>query len=284
MSTYIYGLKCPLRRKIMYIGKSTKPEKRFSQHLGGAARGEYTHKTAIWLNELRKRGLTPELVILEEVPGLTTWQAAEKAWILLARKKGWPLTNSTSGGQGLDYIDPADDAAYRKKLSDVMTELWNRPERREEARQRSLNAWADPDVKKARIATTVEVQNRPEHKAKLAISKREMFSRPEVKAAKSAATARLWQTEEYRSTITAARNEPQFVAEQAERLRQRWADPAAREKMMARWTPELRAKQAALVTSEERKAKIKEARTPESRASQAATLRATWARRKAAAD
>lgn len=84
----------------------------------------------------------------------------------------------------------------------------------------------------------------------------------------------------HRATIIAAFNTGEVKAKQSEKKKKTWADPEARLRMMNRWTPEARAKQAAEILG--RKEKIQAAMTPEVRAKQAEKLKETWAKRKAA--
>ena len=54
-----------------------------------------------WLQGLKRRGLSAEIVIFERITGNWPWQASERYWIAYGRKQGWPLTNNTSGGDGV---------------------------------------------------------------------------------------------------------------------------------------------------------------------------------------
>lgn len=284
MTVYIYGLRCPVAGQIRYIGKSIDPTKRYGRHIGSARRGEYNHHTANWIRNLLSRGLVPELCVLEEVKAGERWQDVERHWIAIAERLGWPLTNSTRGGEGLDYIDPADAESYKKNLSRAMKELWNRPERVEQARARSIAAWSDPEIRAKRIESVKAAYKDEELLKRMSEINRNIGARPEVKAAKSTKMQNQWQRVEYRDVIVAARNDPEFVKFQSERLRLRWQDPAHRQKMQdSRWTPEKRAEQAKRVTDPLRLAKIKSSRNdPDVKERQRAALKANWARRKAA--
>jgi hypothetical protein len=91
---YIYGLKDPRTNEIRYIGKSNNPERRYSQHF--AANDDNSHKCN-WIKSLKRKGLRPELVILE----ITTpeeWEEREKHWIEFGVESGWDLTNIRAGG------------------------------------------------------------------------------------------------------------------------------------------------------------------------------------------
>jgi len=284
MPVYIYGLRCPLTDAIRYVGKSGDPEKRRHSHVGEAARREKNHHTARWLRKILALELLPGIVVLEKVASGTRWQDAERRWIAYGRAEGWPLTNSTAGGEGLDYIDPVAEAAYRKNVSRVMKEYWNRPEQREIARQRVIKTWTDPELSKRRIAKGMATRARPEVKAIWAAAMAEVFARPEVKSKKSAATRAMWQKEEYRAAILASRNDPVFLAEQAQRLADRWQDPEHREKMQqARWSEEKRQEQAKRIAEPERAAKIKaKLSDPKLIKRRNAAIKASWDRRKAA--
>jgi hypothetical protein len=282
MSVFIYGLRCPLTNAIRYIGKSINPEKRRAGHVSAASGARYDHHTARWLRKILKLDMLPEIVVLEEVPVGTGWQSVEKRWIAYGRQQGWPLTNSTSGGEGLDYIDPEAEAAYRKNLSRAMKDLWNLPERREEASRRSFKAWADPDITKRRIANMVAAQSRPDVRARWIAAMAEINARPEMKALRSAQMKAQWQTEEYRTARMAELQGEAFRAGQAERLEKRWKDPNAREKMQdARWSEDKRREQIDRVLDPDRQAKIKAALTPEVIARRNASIKASWDRRKA---
>lgn len=83
----------------------------------------------------------------------------------------------------------------------------------------------------------------------------------------------------HRATILESFNSVETKSKQSTRKKTAWANPEVRLRMMNRWTPEARARQAAEILG--RKEKIKAAMTPEVRAKQAAKLKETWARRKA---
>ena len=92
----IYALTTPDTGQIRYIGYSSNPEKRLKKHLQDKAN---THKVH-WIQSLKKQGLTPGLLLIEECKA-DNWQEREKAWIAHYRAQGLPLTNGTSGGDGL---------------------------------------------------------------------------------------------------------------------------------------------------------------------------------------
>jgi hypothetical protein len=245
LAIYIYGLHCPVAGTIRYVGKSTKPAKRLNAHMCGAKSFTYSHHTARWLRKLDASGLRPSVVILHECQSGERWQDVERQFIASAAERGWQLTNSTAGGEGLDYTDPVAEAAYRAKLSASLKAVWSTPERRQEARERSQAIAADKEALAKRNEAIRLAYANPEVRQKFSAINTEIGSRPEVKAAKSSASRGHWRRSEYRAAIVAARNDPAFTVEQGNRLRKRWADPDARKKMnSARWTPEKRREQA----------------------------------------
>ena len=203
----IYGLKCPISGSIRYIGKTKNAlEGRLKGHLSDAKSFRYKHHASRWLRKLLIAGLTPEVVLLEESEG--DWIEAETRWIAKGKALGWPLTNSTAGGDGAP--DPTPDALDRKRR--VMRQVWERPEFIQRMRE--------------------------------------------------------------------ARNDPTFVVEQGDRLKGRWLDRDAREKMMAtRWTDGQRDSQREALAA--RKSKIQASLTPEVIARRNASIKASWAKRKA---
>jgi len=89
-TTFIYGLKDPLTKEIRYVGKSNNPRIRLSSHLRDKSK---TYKVN-WINKLKRKGLGPELVVLEEVE-YDKWQEKEKFYIKYYEN----LTNYTEGGE-----------------------------------------------------------------------------------------------------------------------------------------------------------------------------------------
>jgi len=91
MTTYIYGLIDPTDHKIKYIGRTSRLYQRWQQHVEEV---EPTVKGE-WIIRLRAAGITPTLLILDQVEHGATGDI-ENWWIEFGRRMGWPLTNSTS--------------------------------------------------------------------------------------------------------------------------------------------------------------------------------------------
>lgn len=265
---YIYGLKCPLLGVIRYVGKSEKPQVRFIRHIRSAVRGDYNHRTARWLRKLHRLGMRPELVILHSVRPHERWQDVERQFIRTASQRGWNLTNSTAGGEGLEYTDPVAKARYIANLSAANKKVWSTPEGREAARKRVLAAWADPEITARRLASIKAAYTRPDVKAKLAAAKDEINSRPEV------IEKRRQSIEKRRRHLQEAINRPITRARMSGSAKRRWDDPERRAELIAiRSTPESKArlKASAIMRS-----------TAEYRAMMAEKTRASWVKRRAA--
>lgn len=97
---FIYALVDPECGAIRYIGKSIRPEGRLRDHMNDVSNCHRSH----WLQSLKRRGLIPGLVILEEIRGAWPWQESERYWIKRGRREGWPLTNNTIGGDGVSGL------------------------------------------------------------------------------------------------------------------------------------------------------------------------------------
>lgn len=222
-------------------------------------------------------GLEPRMEIIQAVLEGESWQEAERAWILKAAENGWKLTNSTAGGEGLDYICPEAAAKYRANLSAAMSELWNRPERRQEAQQRALVAWSDPEVRARHRVSSEAARMRPETQERFVAAALEINSRPEVIAKRKESLKAAWADPERKERWVAATTTPEVKAKQSAAKVALWASDEGRAKMLATHTPERRAHQAKLLADPDRKAKIDAARNSEEyKAKRAATIRAKW--------
>lgn len=99
-TTYIYALIDPRDDQIRYIGKSNKPNSRFSRHCQSQV-DVNTHKRN-WINNLMSSGLLPELLIIDEV-SIDEWIFWERFYISLFKTYGFNLVNCSSGGEGASF-------------------------------------------------------------------------------------------------------------------------------------------------------------------------------------
>ena len=92
---YIYGLVCPIKNTVRYIGKTKNINERYRKHLS-AKKNTATSK---WVFALKERGLKPKIEIIFET-NETEWQYHEKRIIKEFIDGGFHLFNHTIGGEG----------------------------------------------------------------------------------------------------------------------------------------------------------------------------------------
>lgn len=279
MPNYIYALHCPIANTVRYVGKSVDPSKRLRAHIGSAKRLTYRHHTSAWLRKLLAVGLEPELLILEEVPDGGDWQSIERFWISQADAVGWCLTNSTFGGEGLDYICPVAAARYRNNHAEAMRKYWAKPGSKEKAAETRRLVWETPGVREKRAASIAKHYSDPDNRIRAAEIIKEINSRPEVQKKLSEARRKIWATEEGRAKFEKAFAAPEVKRKQSQAKKKTWADPEARKRMGNRWTAE--AKEAQATEIARRADKMKASITPEVLARRNASIKASWDRRKA---
>jgi len=122
--TAIYVLRDPHTFEPRYVGKSSTPKLRLTQHLLAARTKSVSHLQR-WITKLEREGLKPVMDVMEWVP-LSEWQNAERYYIREFTKLGARLTNSTPGGdappsgpQGkLHYLKRSIMMIYRSFVKD----------------------------------------------------------------------------------------------------------------------------------------------------------------------
>ena len=238
MTTYIYALLCP-QGEIRYIGKTTNPQLRLSQHIKAANSGRAKHYTANWIRSLLADGQKPHLEIVEEVPEGENWQDYEIRAISEFKGEGHRLTNSTPGGLLMDVSPEA--IAKRVALGTVVL---NTPEIREKMSRGVKRSWNDPQIAQKRKDAMKQTWNRPEHKALRSKLSKRFAQTPGEREKRSQRAIANFST----SGIAKYRESREYL--------ERWSDPVLRAKMMdsfhssgrleklqAGLTPEVRARQ-----------------------------------------
>lgn len=245
MVVFIYGLHCPLSGDIRYIGKSVNPQKRLRAHISSAIRGATDHHTARWIRRLAASDLEPALIILHQVRSGERWQDIERKFIADALKRGADLTNSTAGGEGLDYVNEEDRSRYLANKAKAMAQY-----RATEAGRKQIAAFvrvasSDPEIVARRSAAIRAAYQNEELRQQISEASKRSSALPSVKAAKSKATAAMWENGEFRKRKLAHLKSDEFRAAQSARIAARWADPEAKARLKAgRWTEEARKAQA----------------------------------------
>lgn len=119
---YIYALCDPDTEDVRYIGKANDVAGRLKSHLNEKS----TTRKARWIQSLKRKGLKPSTVVLEEVSS-DMWEDAEIRWIAHYRSLGCDLCNHTDGGDGLN--NPTEDT--RRKIGAWQRAEWDDPVKRE---------------------------------------------------------------------------------------------------------------------------------------------------------
>lgn len=284
MNTHIYCLYDPRTDEIRYVGKSTNPQHRYRSHIGSAKRGEYRHHTANWIRKLLDSGLEPGIALLEEVPHGEDWRSAERSWIARFLDMGGRLTNSTAGGEGLDYLDPADHAAYIQNLKTSMAVYRATPEG-QAAMRRFRDAGQSRAARKKQAETMRAYYSDPTNREKCAEANREINSRPEVKSKKGAASKAMWQDDGMRAKFADAFSDPECKRKQSEARVKSWQDEAKaaeyRAGLKAAWADPIRKAERMAKRKATEAAKGKKVLDPEMLAKRNAAIKASWDRRKA---
>lgn len=117
MNTCIYILIDPRNNQVRYVGKSNNPKKRLQSHY-------YAYKPTPklnWLLKLRKLGISPELLIVDEVP-TDEWQFWETYWYDQIKSWGFTLYNSDLPGKGGTYLtmEQRKDRSNKRKGKDFI--------------------------------------------------------------------------------------------------------------------------------------------------------------------
>lgn len=95
--TLIYGMLDPLTQRIRYIGLTTTSlDTRRGWHL----KDDRPCPRVVWIQSLLKQGLSPIMILLEEVPYRSKADDRERWWIAFGREANWDLLNVSDGGDG----------------------------------------------------------------------------------------------------------------------------------------------------------------------------------------
>lgn len=247
MTDYIYALLCP-QGEIRYIGKTNRPERRLLQHVSAARTCVARHHCAQWIRSLLRKGESPTLEVIYEVPAGDDWKAHEVHQIKTFRELGFSLTNIGEGGEGTFDMRP--EAVKARVAKARITKAT--PEYKERTQLSWRRPWQDPKIRQARLAAMAEARLRPGHHEKMVSAGIEVGSRPEVKEKRSRAIKASFATGLREITI----RHPEIVAKKEAGVAARWAKPGEKEKLSAAMRdPERQAVMQAAAHSPEAKAK-----------------------------
>jgi len=115
----IYGLKDPITKQLRYVGQ-TKQERlknRFNYHVNEKTN---TRKNQ-WIRSLRKKGLLPEMFVIDECYSLDELNELEIFWIAYFKYIGCRLTNVSSGGGGMMGIKQSPETIAKRAAKQVGT-------------------------------------------------------------------------------------------------------------------------------------------------------------------
>lgn len=121
-TTFIYTLSTEEEpNNIRYIGKTDNPKDRRERHTQSYYLNEGTHK-ANWLKSELKKGHTPILNVIDEVP-YDEWQFWESYWIEQFKVWGFNLTNGTTGGEGLLLTKELINKRAKTRMDNTASEI-----------------------------------------------------------------------------------------------------------------------------------------------------------------
>lgn len=150
----IYALIDPTTRLIRYVGKTVRSKARFNDHLRS---NSLTHCSR-WIQELAALGFQPEFCVLEQVADEALLSMSEIWWISYGLSCGWPLTNLTSGGDGM--LSPSEET--RQKISKVHLGRKRSEDTKLKISTVVANSWQNEEIAARRIAG-MQVQSRGSH-------------------------------------------------------------------------------------------------------------------------
>lgn len=234
---------------VRYIGQSVDPFRRFYGHLASKNRTYCGN----WIRKLTNLGLKPNLVFFEMVEDGDDWASVEKSWISLARDLEWPITNTCSGGEGID--------------SETMIEIWKNPIFREKLLYNRRLATSNPEYKIKHKKAMQEFRNRPKYNQfKEVLSKR---------------SKTLWKDDKYRQSIISKRDTPDKLKLKSTYMKIRWKeDERFKECLRYRWNEEARNKQRQLILTDDRQQKIKESLTHDIIQKRNVSIKKQWIERR----
>jgi hypothetical protein len=123
MGYFIYCLRCPIDKRVVYVGQTVSPDKREAQH--SSLRSFQTIGKFSWLKELKEVGLSPIFEILEECE-FDQMGERELHWIKHFVEKGCRLFNRPVGRiREQDFVTKVDWGQIHAYLTEMRNDLLN---------------------------------------------------------------------------------------------------------------------------------------------------------------
>jgi hypothetical protein len=117
-TTFIYTLSDSITGLVRYVGKANNPVERYRGHIGSdLVKFPHWYKCR-WVKTLLQKNMLPVLHVIDEVP-VSEWQEAERHWIAYYRGLGFPLTNTSDGGDGQHGYKHTEEAKAKFKQRQV---------------------------------------------------------------------------------------------------------------------------------------------------------------------
>jgi hypothetical protein len=112
----IYGLVDPNLNKIRYVGRSSSGLWRPNAHRHPSRLSKGKTYCDRWIRKLLADGQDYSVVVLETA--VVDLNTREKYWVAYGKEQGWPLTNTTNGGQG--WSGGHFTKEHRRKISESL--------------------------------------------------------------------------------------------------------------------------------------------------------------------
>lgn len=149
---FIYALKDPSSKEVMYIGMTTRGLQRFEDHYKSCyCESKYMTSVKKWIRNLKKEKTIFEIEYLEyfSEDGQHV-DIAEQRWIKYFIDRGIKLLNHEMGGRSTGGCKALVDASNNLRR-DKMNEYWSHPENRKKLSERVKLGQSKPGVKERMI-------------------------------------------------------------------------------------------------------------------------------------
>lgn len=172
---------------------------------------EHTHK-GNWIESLRKLGLEPEVIFVDEVP-TEEWSFWEQHWIQVFLGWGFPLTNMNAGGGEHARFTPELKQKHKASFTEAV---------RQDMREKATVSMGRPEIKAKHSAATSAAMQRPEVKAKTRNVSEDARTKRSVAA--KARWADPEKAAEMRKRMVLANNNPEVKAKRSANAKVQYGD------------------------------------------------------------